>query len=282
MKEAFVGFDSAWVGESAGAISYAVFRETNLENVSLPRVADFADAARIIEYLQGQCDDVLVAIDQPIIVNNQAGSRPVDPVAGSLMGRLRSGTQPANRNKDKMFGDNAPIWRFINRIKPTGMTCRALKDFEAARMATGETHLIEVYPALAWPALDQFFMDRGSAPRYNPASTSKNFPFALDDWRRVCELVHDCAGEFNLQLLSQWANEMIEPWDSPERPKKPHQDKVDAALCLLICLQWRRGEGGHELHAIGDLDHGYIVTPVCDATREILEAACGPRNVDFH
>ena len=168
MKEAFVGFDSAWAGKTAGAISYAVFRETNLEKVSLPRVADFADAAGIIVDLQGECDDVLVAIDQPIIVNNQAGSRPVDRVADSLMTRIHSGTPSANRNKDTMFGDNAPIWRFINRIRPPGMTYRVLKDFEAARMATGETHLIEVYPALSLPAMNPTFMGRKSAARYNP------------------------------------------------------------------------------------------------------------------
>ena len=278
MKEAFVGFDSAWAGNRVGAISYAVFREANLERLSLPRVADFADAAGIIKDLQAECDDVLVAVDQPIIVNNQTLSRPVDRVAGSLMRSLGSGTQPANRNKAAMFGDNAPIWTFINRIKPTGMTCRGLKDFEAARMATRETHLIEVYPALALPAMNPVFMERGSVARYNPEKG--NFPQA--DWRLVCEIVHVCADEFNIQLLSHWANEVIKPWDSPARPKKPHQDKIDAAICLLISLQWRRGQGGHELYAIGDLDHGYMVTPVSDATREILEAACRQRNVDFH
>ena len=174
MKEAFVGFDSAWAGNRVGAISYAVFREANLERLSLPRVADFADAAGIIKDLQAECDDVLVAVDQPIIVNNQTLSRPVDRVAGSLMGSLGSGTQPANRNKAAMFGNNAPIWTFINRIKPTGMTCRGLKDFEAARMATRETHLIEVYPALALPAMNPVFMERGSVARYNPEKG--NFP----------------------------------------------------------------------------------------------------------
>ena len=282
MKEAFVGFDSAWVGKVAGAISFAVFRDTNLEKVSLPRVADFADAARIVECLQAQCDHVLVAIDQPIIVNNQSGSRPVDRVAGSLMSRLHSGTQPANRNKDAMFGDNAPIWRFINRIKPHGMTCRCLKNFETARMATRETHLIEVYPALAWPALDQHFVDRASAPRYNPEGNSENFPFSLDDWQRVCKIVRNCADEFNLQLLSQWADEMIMPWDSPESPQKPHQDKIDAAICLLISLQWRRAQDRHELLSVGDLDCGYMVTPVSYATREILEAASERHNVGLH
>ena len=278
MKEAFVGFDSAWAGNRVGAISYAVFREANLERLSLPRVADFADAAGIIKDLQAECDDVLVAVDQPIIVNNQTLSRPVDRVAGSLMRSLGSGTQPANRNKAAMFGDNAPIWTFINRIKPTGITCRGLKDFEAARMATRETHLIEVYPALALPAMNPVFMERGSVARYNPEKGN----FSQADWRLVCEIVHVCADEFNIQLLSHWANEVIKPWDSPARPKKPHQDKIDAAICLLISLQWRRGQGGHELYAIGDLDHGYMVTPVSDATREILEAACRQRNVDFH
>ena len=132
------------------------------------------------------------AIDQPIIVNNQDGSRPVDRVAGALMRRLHSGTQPANRSKDTIFGDNAPIWRFISRIKPPGMTCRALKDFEAARMATGETHLIEVYPALALPAMNRDFMVGQVAARYNPANTN----FSPDDWRLVCEIVHGCANEF--------------------------------------------------------------------------------------
>ena len=278
MKEAFVGFDSAWAGNRVGAISYAVFRETNLEKVCLPRVADFADAAGIIEDLQGECDHVLVAVDQPIIVINQAGGRPVDRVAGSLMSRLHSGTQPANRNKDAMFGDNAPIWRFINRIKPPGMTCGDLKDFEAARMATEKTHLIEVYPALALPAMNQVFMVRELAARYDPGKGN----FSLDDWRRVCKIVRDCAGEFDLQLLSQWANEMIAPWDSPVRPLKPHQDKIDAAICLLISLQWRRVQDGHELHAIGDLDHGYMVTPVCDVTRGILQIACRRLNVAFN
>ena len=278
MREAFVGFDSAWAGNKVGAISYAVFQGANPETVRLPRVADFADAAGIIEDLQGECDHVLVAVDQPTIVNNQAGSRPVDRVAGSLMRRLHSGTQPANLNKDAMFGDNAPIRRFIRRIKPPDMTCRDLKDFEAARRATSETHLIEVYPALALPAMNQVFMDRELAARYDPEKRN----FSPEDWRRVCRIVHRCAGEFNLQSLSQWANEMIAPWDSPERPKKPHQDKIDAAICLLISLMWRCVQDQHELHAIGNLNKGYMVTPMSDATRGILREACLGRNVDFH
>ena len=42
MKEAFVGFDSAWAVRNSGAIAYAVFDGDDLE-ISLPQLADFPD-----------------------------------------------------------------------------------------------------------------------------------------------------------------------------------------------------------------------------------------------
>ena len=65
---------------------------------------------------------------------------------------------------------------------------------------------------------------------------------------------------------------MEEPWVSPSRPRKLDQDKIDAALCLLIAQMWRRQT--HEVRVIGDVKTGYMVTPTSDATRRILEAAC--------
>ena len=120
MKEAFVGFDSAWAGHTHGAIAYAVFQDKTLEEEGLPQLSDFSDAANIIKKLQKDCVDVLVAIDQPIIVPNEWGTRPVDSVAKSFMGQFRSAAQHANRSepkiKEAMFGDDAPVWRFVGRI----------------------------------------------------------------------------------------------------------------------------------------------------------------------
>ena len=282
MKEALVGFDSSWALKNHGAIVYAVFNGDDLE-MSLPQLADFADASRIINGLKQECDDVLVAIDQPIIVPNLDASRPVDLVARSLMSRLRSAAQSASRNKESMFGDNAPGWGFISRIGPpqyAGRTTdlvenRAFVDFEAARNAADKTHLIEVYPALALPTLEPHFMDRNCAARYNPQRAT----FSLGDWQLVCNTVCRCADELGLPTLSQWAREMVEPWDSLERPEKRHQDKVDAALCLIIALQWRRQNNG--VRVIGDLDNGYMVTPTSAETRGFIEAACNRLGVNF-
>ena len=285
--EAFVGFDSAWAGNTNGAICYAVFAGDTLVKVGLPRLSDFADAVRMIKRLEKECDDVLIAIDQPIIVPNCDSGRPVDTVAKSLMGRLGGAAQTAKRSgkgsQSVMFGNSAIIWKFIARIGPSrycGRTTdsddnRAFVDFEAAKTATNQTHLIEVYPALALPGLECGFKKGDRAAKYNPAKRS----FSPDDWRRVCNIVESCAGEIGLKSLSEWASEMVLPWDSPEKPRKLHQDKIDAALCLMVALQWRRHRKRYGLTVIGNLASGYIVTPMGDPQtstymRSILEKAC--------
>lgn len=268
MQQAFVGFDSAWSDRNKGAITYVVFQGDMLLKASKPQSSSFLDAARIIGELQKECGDVLVAIDQPTIVPNQSSSRPVDRVANALMARIGSAAQPANRNKVAMFGDKAPIWKFIDDIG-------ASLDFEAAETGSGQTHLIEVYPALAVPSLEPSFMNRRSAARYNPGNRKK---FSLADWGQVCETVRRCADDFTLDLLSEWAEEMAQLGS----PKKPHQDRIDALLCLIVALQWRRKLAWHEVCAVGDLKTGYMVTPTTHTTRNILQDACGKRGVSFY
>ena len=278
MKEAFVGFDSAWSGKTHGAISYAVFQGDTLEKVSLPQLSDFSDAARMIKRLKRECDDVLIAIDQPIIVPDSSCSRPVDRVAHSLMVRLRSAAQFANRTRNpNAFGDDAPVWKFINKIGPSGYSGRttdsddnrAFVDFETAKTATSQTHLIEVYPALALPALESEFMKRRRAAKYNPDRGT----FRLDDWQLVCRTIESCAEEMRLQQLSEWSSEMANPWDSPLKPQKPHQDKIDAALCLIIAMQLRRHREKYRVRVVGHLESGYMVTPTSHRTRRILQEA---------
>ena len=283
MVEAFVGFDSAWGVKNSGAIAYAVFDGDNLETISLPQLADFPDATRIINMLGRECDYVLVAIDQPIIVPNPNGSRPVDLVARSIMAQLRSAAQSASRNREAMFGDNAPVWGFISRIGPpeyAGWTTdlaenHAFVNFEAARDAADQPHLIEVYPALALPALEPAFMLRAEAARYNPERPK----FSLDDWGLVCGAVALWGNQLGLQALAEWAGEMVQPWDALEEPVKRHQDKIDAALCLIIALKWRRNL--NDVSVIGDLGTGYIVTPTSVEIIGILQAACHERGVNF-
>ncbi len=182
-REAFVGFDSAWAGNAPGGIASATFSPDRLVKTRLPEPAGFDHAASIVEALASTHDYVLVAIDQPTVVPNQTGSRPVDRVAASLVSRLRGGVQPANQGKTRsgrtiqskvrMFGADAPIWRFLRRID-------AVQNPPQSRSAASGRHAIEVFPALALPALEPAILQRKRAARYNPANRRR---FSLPDWR---------------------------------------------------------------------------------------------------
>ena len=179
-REAFVGFDSAWTGNAPGGIASATFSQGRLVETRLPEPAGFDHTAAIIEQLASTHDYVLVAIDQPTVVPNQTGSRPVDRVAASLISRLGGGVQPANQGKTKsgrtipskvrMFGPEAPIWRFLRRID-------AVQNPPKARTAPSGRHAIEVFPALALPALEPAILERKRAASNNPANRRRfSFP----------------------------------------------------------------------------------------------------------
>ena len=274
LREAFVGFDSAWAGNAPGGIAAATFSQGRLLETRLPEPAGFDHAAAIVEELASTHDYVLVAIDQPTVVPNETGCRPVDRVAMSLVCRLGGGVQPASRGKTKsgrtiqskvrMFGPDAPIWRFLQRL-------RAVQNPPESRSAVSGLHAVEVFPALALPALEPAILERKRAARYNPASRRR---FSLPDWCLVALAASRHAAALRLDDLSEWARDLAE---SP-KPTKIDQDCLDAAICLIVALQWRRAPRD-QVTVIGDAQFGYMVSPVTPATRAILEPAAATRGV---
>jgi predicted RNase H-like nuclease len=116
----------------------------------------------------------LIALDQPTVVPNLTGMRPVERAAGCLLGWLGGGVQPANRSRVGMFDDNAPIWKFLAELS-------AKENPDEARMERAGLYLIEVFPALSLAALDQDFFGRDCQPKCNPERRT----FSIESWRRV-------------------------------------------------------------------------------------------------
>ena len=94
MREAFIGFDSAWAGKVPGGIVWATFEDQHLAAFAEPRLAGFKDAAQIIETLRSECDYVLVAVDQPTVVPNE---RAHDPLTESLVVSSRGSVAASSR-----------------------------------------------------------------------------------------------------------------------------------------------------------------------------------------
>lgn len=275
MREAFVGFDSAWTGQKTGGLVCASIR-TNEEpevNVVHDPPPNFETAATWIRDLVSRHDYVLVAIDQPTIVPNLSKSRPVDRVAASLMSTLRSGAQPANRGdrKKTMFGDDAPIWKFLEEIG-------ARENPMAAQTEEKGLFLIEVFPALALPALQPHFFCRRDAARYNP---DKKKMFKVEDWKLVARAVEGHSRRRRLIQLASWARCLADN----TAPAKQDQDQLDAAICLLVALQWRRASAEmpsrDKIALLGDGRTGYMVTPVSSDTAAVLSQAAKKRGVSY-
>lgn len=255
--ETFIGFDSAWANKVPGAICKATFHHGRLLDFQPPQLARFDDAAQIIEQAVAGSDFVLVALDQPTLVPNSHGMRPVERVAASVVNAIKGGVQPAYRAKTSLFGENAPIWRFLDRIN-------ARENPSAARTNSRGLFLIETFPALALPTIIPEIWHRKRAAKYNPSVKR----FSIDDWQLVSRGVAQFTGRFHAPSLARSAIEFAHIHE----PRKADQDKLDALICLSIALNWRRCPKKESM-VIGDGITGYMVTPTNQITGAILAAA---------
>jgi predicted RNase H-like nuclease len=258
--DTFVGFDSAWTGnpKSPGAITAVSVRGGNIVCWYPPQSVSFDKALAFVRDVRSRDGTTLIALDQPTVVANATGMRPVEKAAASLVSWLGGGVQPSNTGRVGMFCAASPIWRFLSDLG-------ALEDPEAARAASDGLFLIEVFPALALASLRSDFFGRLAAPHYNPA---RRKTFNLADWTRVAEATAAEADVLGCRELAVWCRGV----GALHHPAKADQDKLDAALCALIACWWRCRPREASL-LLGDLTSGYMVTPASPAVRARLGSA---------
>lgn len=263
-----IGFDSAWTDQvkAPGAVSIIRVVEGGPIEFVPPRLSSFAQALAIIDSEKRQFHRCFIALDQPTIVPNATGSRPVDKVAASLISWVGGGVQPANRSKKGMFDDDAPVWAFTNALGAT-------EDPEGARDADSGVFIAEVFPALALPSLAAEFCGRLMGPRYNPG---RRKTFRIDHWNAVLACA-DAAGEAHgIGGLSHWC----ETHRLAATPTKSDQDLLDGVLCALIGYIWLFEPRDRSV-MIGDLHTGYMIAPALGEARRRLQAAADDRAVPF-
>ena len=259
MIDTYIGFDSAWTDnlKNPGAICAVGIEDGHTLRFYEPRLASFDEARSLVENIRAD-GNTLIAIDQPTVVPNLTGMRPVDRVAASLATWLGGAVQPANRGRVGMLCDAAPIWRFL-------VALQAAQDPERARATTTGLYLMEVFPALALASLAAGFCGLRAAPKYNPANRKK---FRPADWGRVAYAARNESLRLGCGELAEWCREAA----AIGRPRKVDQDKLDSILCVLTALRWRLRPRDESL-VIGDAINGYMVLPASPLVRERLSAA---------
>ena len=264
----FIGFDSAWTDnpKAPGAICSIHFDGSGFIGFLPPRLVRFADALEFVRCLPPAAGPTLLALDQPTIVPNTAGMRPVEKVAASFVSWLGGGVQPSNRGRRGMFDDGAPVWRFLSSLDAT-------EDPVSARTAAAGLFLMEVFPALALPSLADEFFGRKAGPRYNP---ERRGTFRMEHWQRVLAVVAAEADRLGCQEAVAW----LAGSTALERPSKADQDMLDAVICMLVAVRWRLDDRNASA-MIGDFRNGYIVTPTSPAARLRLMTASHERQVPY-
>jgi predicted RNase H-like nuclease len=260
-----IGFDSAWTDQAKapGAVCAVEIDGDGARRFDPPFLARFDKAAEFIEQKKAQFDKCLVCIDQPTIVPNLAGGRPVEKVAASIISFVGGGVQPASRSRTSMFGDDAPIWRFKKRLA-------ASDDALTAVSATSGLFIAEVFPALALISFGPQFFRRKGAPKYNPINRSK---FKIEDWQAVCNAVSKTARHHNIEAAATWSDEA-----RSRTPAKADQDMIDSILCALIGMSWLFGQA-EDTVMIGDQFTGFMLAPCSPEILARMKLAATQRNI---
>jgi predicted RNase H-like nuclease len=260
MTTLLVGFDSAWTPTNRGSIVAVLYAE-NGETLDLgpPQIVNYDEAESVILQWQAQHlpQTTIVLLDQPTIVANATGQRPVENLVSSPVSLRYGGVQPANTGREVMFGKNAPIWSFLRRFGGPA---------DPLQRVSG-THVYETYPVLAMIALGWLLPDSratGRLPKYNPG---RKKTFSIADWQYVCALAADSFRKSRISGIAVWLDNMA----NKPIPGKSDQDGLDACLCLLVALHLIRKE---DCLMLGNLYSGYILVPFGDTLFAELQARC--------
>jgi predicted RNase H-like nuclease len=225
MSRLLVGFDSAWTATNAGAIVGAVLDvEGGIHELGCPTSVCYEDAASIVQGWKEKHrpSSTLILLDQPTVVQNESGQRPVEQIVCAGVGTRRGATQPAHRGRREMFGSDAPVWKFIEAQGG------CVDPFDE----TASTRVIETYPVLAMIAMNWILPDperpAGRLPKYNPQRQT----FTLPDWAYVCRMASAALTAEGATRFATWAESLA----SLSNPTKSVQDGLDACICLIVAL----------------------------------------------
>jgi predicted RNase H-like nuclease len=203
-------------------------------------------------------ESALIAIDAPLVVPNQKGMRNSDKLTTQLFRKYNAGTHPANReNLSKygglrgeeivnLFGEQG--YKHTPYIKPK----RKLKA------------VIEVYPHTAIVVL----FNLNKIIQYKPRG-NRNYEFRWNEFKRFQEYIISLE-DYIPSLKIQKKHIRRDITKLKGKSLKEFEDFLDSIICAYIAhYYWFWGED--KCAILGDLENGYIVTPVFDWMKDCLK-----------
>lgn len=251
----FVGVDLAW-GQNG---------ETGVCSAANGRVIDSAlvrTDEEILGWLEphvtGSC---LVAIDAPLIVRNAVSRRECERAISSCFGRHHAGAHSSNLN----------LAAFRNGVRAERIARALALDVDPVfPPGTAVRRAIEVYPHPAVVAL--FRLDRILPYKAKRGRTMDARREAFLALTQHLEDLRVADPPLDVMASPRWPSlraEIREPASGAHLDRL--EDELDAYLCAYVAAYYW-SHGAERCRVVGDVDSGYIVTPVTDEIARCLAA----------
>lgn len=238
----YVGLDLAW-GTTARTGVAVLDASGRLVHSSSVRTDAEIDTT-LARHAAGQ--DVVVAVDAPLVVPNLTGRRVGEALVTAHFGRFDAGAHPSNRGHPHMDPPRAETlaqrhgWHVDPEVWP----------------GPGTSVAIEVYPH---PAMVVLF-GLGRVLPYK-AKPRRSFDVRRAAWDRLLDGVERVmGGTLGLADDERWAQIRVDV-ASAERPSvlERLEDEVDAIVCAYLAWLW--GTQRERMVVLGDVAVGYVVVP---------------------
>jgi len=239
-----IGIDLAWGEQNGSGCVELVRRDGELELVRLDLLRSMDE---IIEWIEPERGDWVVAIDAPLVVRNETGMRAADRQASRRYGQFQAGAYPANR---KLLGADHRGGQLLRLLESGGATL-----VEQAGDAGDGRLVFETYPHVVM--IELFGLERTIKYKKGSAADKRRGQRQLAD----AILAHFCGAADRPQLRLD--DELAEILDEPDPPLRGRdlerrEDLLDGLVSAYMAA-W--ADAGRPLQGLGEAGYGVMITP---------------------
>lgn len=262
----FIGVDLAWSEKNPTGVATIEYEDGEGSITSAKTVETDEE---ITEYVKENVkkEKGLVLVDAPLKVPNETGRRPAEDLTGKLFREYNAGAYPANRKRLSKWTGRVRGEDITEKLEEQGF--QHDPDIDKNQECR---KIIEVYPHPSMVTL--FDLDEILKYKNKP---KRDYDFLWKEFKRYQE---------NLKNLEE------PPLHDPEnilgkevegtkgKELKNYEDILDAVFSAYIGLYyWKKPE---ECAILGNLEEGYIMTPVKDEMKRKLEKIRSQTKLDSY